>query len=88
MNSIFNYYEQFRLTEKVALKEPLTTEKFMALYEIDCPRAYDRLCRKGVPEPMKSFDNIDHKKVALLVVSLIRNPEEYTANANLAESHN
>ncbi len=61
---------QFRLNEKIALKEPLTIEQFMTLYEIECPRAYDRLCRKGHPESIKVFEKVDHKKVAILVVSL------------------
>jgi ESCRT-I complex subunit VPS28 len=29
----------------------------MTLYQMDCPRATERLLRMGVPEPMKSSDN-------------------------------
>jgi ESCRT-I complex subunit VPS28 len=31
----------------------MTTETFMALYQMDCPRAAERLLKMGVPEPVK-----------------------------------
>jgi ESCRT-I complex subunit VPS28 len=43
---------QFKLAERV-LKDSMTTETFMALYQMDCPRAEERLLKMGIPEPMK-----------------------------------
>jgi ESCRT-I complex subunit VPS28 len=43
---------QFKLAERV-LKDGMTTETFMALYQMDCPRAEERLLKMGIPEPMK-----------------------------------
>ncbi|KAG7373981.1 Vps28 vacuolar sorting complex protein [Nitzschia inconspicua] len=46
---------QFRLAEKAALpKLNMTTESFMKLYQMDCPRAVERLLNMGVPEPIRS----------------------------------
>jgi ESCRT-I complex subunit VPS28 len=46
---------QFRLAEKAALaKLNMTTESFMQLYQMDCPRAVERLLIMGVPEPIRS----------------------------------
>lgn len=51
---------QFRLAEKAALKQTTgatgtisTTEQFMQIYQMDCPRATERLLKMGVPEPIK-----------------------------------
>lgn len=54
---------QFRLAEKAAL-QGTTVEDFMALYQMDCPRAAERLLRLGVPEPMKS-SNTDNTAVTV-----------------------
>lgn len=43
---------QFKLAERV-LRNETSTEAFMALYDMDCPRARERLLKMGVPEPMK-----------------------------------
>jgi len=43
---------QFRLAERV-LPSGMTTETFMQLYQMDCPRAEERLLKMGVPEPLK-----------------------------------
>jgi len=43
---------QFKLAERV-LRGSMNTETFMALYQMDCPRAVERLLRMGIPEPMK-----------------------------------
>lgn len=43
---------QFKLAERV-LNSDMTTETFMTLYHIDCPRAEERLLKMGVPEPLK-----------------------------------
>lgn len=43
---------QFKLAERV-LRGDMTTETFMALYQMNCPRAEERLLKMGVPEPMK-----------------------------------
>lgn len=45
---------QFRLAEKAAINETMTTETFMLKYQMDCPRAAERLLRMGVPEQMKT----------------------------------
>jgi ESCRT-I complex subunit VPS28 len=51
---------QFRLAERV-LPDSMTTETFMALYQMNCPRATERLLRMGVPEPLKSSSgNANH----------------------------
>ena len=43
---------QFKLAERV-LRDDMNTETFMALYQMDCPRAVERLLKMGIPEPMK-----------------------------------
>jgi ESCRT-I complex subunit VPS28 len=43
---------QFKLAERV-LRGDMNTETFMALYQMDCPRAVERLLKMGIPEPMK-----------------------------------
>jgi ESCRT-I complex subunit VPS28 len=49
---------QFKIAEKAALgNNKMTTETFMKIYQMDCPRAAERLLRMGVPEPMRSSDN-------------------------------
>ena len=47
---------QFKIAQKAALgnKNGMTTETFMRVYQMDCPRAADRLLRMGVPEPVKT----------------------------------
>lgn len=48
---------QFKIAEKAALgTNNMTTETFMQVYQMDCPRAADRLLRAGVPEPLKTSD--------------------------------
>jgi len=48
---------QFRLAEKAAINETMTTETFMEKYQMDCPRAAERLLRMGVPEQMKTSNS-------------------------------
>jgi ESCRT-I complex subunit VPS28 len=43
---------------------------FMALYEMDCPRATERLLRMGVPEPMKNADS--NTAVAVTVAETVQ----------------
>jgi ESCRT-I complex subunit VPS28 len=43
---------QFRLAER-ALANGMTTETFMSIYDMDCPRAAERLLKMGVPEAIK-----------------------------------
>ena len=51
---------QFKLAERV-LRGGMTTETFMQVYQMDCPRAVERLLRMGVPEPMKGgADEANH----------------------------
>eukprot|EP00548_Thalassiothrix_antarctica_P013100 CAMPEP_0194169198 /NCGR_PEP_ID=MMETSP0154-20130528/3854_1 /TAXON_ID=1049557 /ORGANISM="Thalassiothrix antarctica, Strain L6-D1" /LENGTH=212 /DNA_ID=CAMNT_0038880453 /DNA_START=54 /DNA_END=692 /DNA_ORIENTATION=- len=61
---------QFRLAEKAALKG-MTTETFMQLYQMDCPRANERLLKMGVPEPMKGA-NADAGGVAVTVAEVVQ----------------
>lgn len=42
----------------------------MALYEMDCPRATERLLRLGVPEPMKSSG--DNQNTAVTVAEAVQ----------------
>jgi len=44
---------QFKLAERAVLRNEMTTEAFMQLYQMDCPRATERLLKMGVPEPMR-----------------------------------
>lgn len=47
---------QFKIAEMAALgkdRNSATTETFMRLYQMDCPRATHRLLVMGVPEPFK-----------------------------------
>ena len=43
---------QFRMAERV-LRGSMSTETFMSLYQMDCPRAVERLLVQGVPESIK-----------------------------------
>jgi len=43
---------QFKLAERV-LRGRMTTETFIEVYQMDCPRAVYRLLTMGVPEPIK-----------------------------------
>jgi ESCRT-I complex subunit VPS28 len=56
---------QFRVAERVALGKSMTAETFMQVYQLDCPRAADRLLRIGVPEQMLS--NTESHKTAITV---------------------
>mmetsp|Transcript_25457 Transcript_25457/g.39078 ORF Transcript_25457/g.39078 Transcript_25457/m.39078 type:complete len:221 (-) Transcript_25457:30-692(-) len=59
---------QFRLAEKAALGKNMTTETFMDMYQMDCPRASERLLRMGVPEQIK---RADHGDVAVTVAKAV-----------------
>jgi ESCRT-I complex subunit VPS28 len=61
---------QFRLQEKAALNPSnMSTETFMHLYQMDCPRASERLLKMGVPEPLKSHDSSSHGAVMAVTVA-------------------
>jgi ESCRT-I complex subunit VPS28 len=61
---------QFRLAERV-LPDSMTTETFMALYQMNCPRATERLLRMGVPEPLKSSSgNANHAAIVAETVQI------------------
>lgn len=62
---------QFRLAEKAALGQTMTTETFMALYQMDCPRASERLLKFGVPEQIKASDDTGHH-VAVTVAETVQ----------------
>jgi ESCRT-I complex subunit VPS28 len=44
---------QFKLAERVLRGTGMSTEEFITLYQMDCPRAEERLLKMGIPEPMK-----------------------------------
>lgn len=51
---------QFRMAERV-LRDQMTTENFMEIYQMDCPRAVERLLVQGVPEHTKGgSDDANH----------------------------
>lgn len=61
---------QFRLAEKAALpKLKMTTETFMKLYQMDCPRAEERL-KMGVPEPLRQ--SVESADVAVTVAETVQ----------------
>lgn len=60
---------QFRLAEKAV--ESMTTETFMQLYQMDCPRATERLLRMGVPEPIRQASTESHG-VAVTVAETVQ----------------
>uniref|UniRef100_A0A6V2IMC3 Vacuolar protein sorting-associated protein 28 homolog n=1 Tax=Ditylum brightwellii TaxID=49249 RepID=A0A6V2IMC3_9STRA len=62
---------QFRLAEKAALGSSMTTETFMQLYQMDCPRARERLLIMGVPEQIKTSDDSGHH-VAVTVAETVQ----------------
>merc|ERR1712226_1380095 len=47
---------QFGVAEHV-LKDQMSTETFMSLYQMDCPRAVERLLVQGIPQPIKGADS-------------------------------
>ena len=49
----------------------MTTETFMQVYQMDCPRASERLLRVGVPEQMKS-SNTESQMVAVTVAETVQ----------------
>ena len=62
---------QFRLAEKAALsKLNMTTENFMELYQMDCPRATERLLKMGHPEPIRTTTG---ENTATLVAKTVEN---------------
>lgn len=65
---------QFRLAEKAVLAKDMTTEKFMATFHMDCPRAVERLLNMGIPEPLKSNAVMadDHSTVAVTIAETVQ----------------
>jgi ESCRT-I complex subunit VPS28 len=61
---------QFRLAER-ALRGQMTTETFMAIYQMDCPGAVERLLKMGVPESIKSGDTSHSVTIAETVQHFI-----------------
>jgi len=47
---------QFKLAERV-LRDQMSTETFMEIYQMDCPRATERLLKMGIPEPLKGMSD-------------------------------
>lgn len=63
---------QFRLAEKAALGKTMTIETFMQVYQMDCPRAVNRLLRMGVPEQIKATDAEEQVSVAVTVAETVQ----------------
>jgi len=65
---------QFKIAEKAALgkKDGMTTETFMKVYQMDCPRAADRLLRIGVPEHVKTSSSGNNVNVAITVAETVQ----------------
>jgi ESCRT-I complex subunit VPS28 len=61
---------QFRLAER-GLRGQMTTETFMAIYQMDCPGAVERLLKMGVPESIKSGDTSHSVTIAETVQHFI-----------------
>ena len=66
----------FKIAEKAALgggeKTGMTTEAFMKLYQMDCPRAAHRLLRMGVPEPIKVATAGDAARAAVIIADTVQ----------------
>jgi ESCRT-I complex subunit VPS28 len=61
-----------KLAERV-LRDKMTTETFMAIYQMDCPRAVERLLKMGTPEPMKGgTDDANHAVSVAETVQMFR----------------
>lgn len=54
---------QFGVAE-YAIKDKMTIEKFMKLYQMNCPRAVERLLVQKIPQPMKTSDDNDASHAA------------------------
>lgn len=63
---------QFRLAEKAVKDDITTVEDFMKLYEMDCPRATERLLIMGVPEPIRSAHGSTAAGVAVTVAETVQ----------------
>jgi len=63
---------QFRLAEKAALEKGMKTEDFMKLYDMDCPRATERLLNMGVPEPIRKGNAGGTAAVAVTVAETVQ----------------
>jgi ESCRT-I complex subunit VPS28 len=64
---------QFRLAEKAALPQlKMTTETFMQLYQMECPRATERLLNMGVPEPLRQPGAQSSGDVAVTVAETVQ----------------
>jgi len=66
---------QFKLAERAALRAGNipSTEEFMRLYQMDCPRATQRLLTMGVPERMRSSgDDGSHHYITVTVAETVQ----------------
>lgn len=64
---------QFRLAERAALgASGMSIEAFMSTYQVDCPRAVERLLKVGVPEQIKSGDESSGNDVAVTVADTVQ----------------
>lgn len=62
---------QFKLAERV-LRGQMSTDAFMERYEMDCPRATERLLNMGVPEPLKGAAEADPRNTAVTVAETVQ----------------
>lgn len=60
---------QFKLAERT-LRNEMSTETFMDIYQMDCPRASERLLKMGIPEPIKS--NADDTNSAQTIAETVQ----------------
>lgn len=63
---------QFRLAEEASRSQSMSTETFIQVYQMDCPRAVNRLLRMGVPEQIKSGDSAEQSSVAVTVAETVQ----------------
>merc|ERR1712232_189520 len=52
------------------LRNEMSTETFMDIYQMDCPRASERLLKMGIPEPIKS--NADDTNSAQTIAETVQ----------------
>jgi len=62
---------QFKMAERAALGSDMTTETFMRLYQMDCPRATERLLVAGVPQRIHEQDS-HQNNVAVTVAETVQ----------------
>mmetsp|Transcript_16084 Transcript_16084/g.27225 ORF Transcript_16084/g.27225 Transcript_16084/m.27225 type:complete len:185 (-) Transcript_16084:94-648(-) len=70
--SSLGYEEQIPNLLILMLFVCLRLRTFMQLYQMDCPRATERLLKMGVPEPIKGASGVDAGQVAIIVAETVQ----------------